>query len=167
MTDVYTSFCHCIQTSKAEMQWLLNYITNRLECSGCGNVFDDPNLHADEFSSCCQERLFPYEIDDMDNTFPAFRHEVENENLYLLSDQGGVDQVAEMLREFLARFRPQSYQRFEWSHSAEKLQVGANGGGAAFITALKIETFSTQDFLHKEQDKWDSSHGNVPAGTPS
>jgi len=38
----------------------------------------------------------------------------------------------------------------EWSHDCSKPRVDAFGGGAALITARKIKTINTGEWLHRE-----------------
>jgi hypothetical protein len=38
---------------------------------------------------------------------------------------------------------------FEWSHDCSKPRTDAYGGGAAFVTANEIETFTTSEWLQK------------------
>jgi hypothetical protein len=163
MSDVYTSFCHCISSmTDMEQDWCRRYLDNelKLECSGCSVVYVDENIEVSDYCSECKDKLFHPDADDL-GPLPGFRWEIEGTNLYLISSEGGTDQAIEFLEYFLAARRPGGYQKFQWSHSSENPQVGSDGGGAAFVTDKGTTLFSTQDFLQQEQDKWDSSAGNV------
>lgn len=166
MSDYYQSYCHMVEVTKEEKTWFENYYGNKLDCAGCGEFFADPNLDDSDFCPKCKDRLFRFEEDEDGNYFPGFQMDVQEKSVYIYNDQGGIEQVITMLHEFLARFRPNGFQRLEWANHAQPVDVGAHHGGAAFITDIGITRFNTAQFLEEEQSKWDSQHGTAPGATP-
>ena len=69
--------------------------------------------------------------------------------LWLHSSNGGVDAVCAFLQHLLKKFDPDGVITFEWSHDCSKPRVDAYGGGAAIVTAKKIKTMSTSQWLRK------------------
>lgn len=82
-----------------------------------------------------------------------FNTEIENPPglcaVWLHSENGGLDAVCAFIQHLLEKFDPQGRVTFEWSHDCSKPRVDAYGGGAAIITARKIKTISTGQWLHK------------------
>ena len=67
--------------------------------------------------------------------------------LWLHSSNGGIDAVCAFLQHLLQKFDPAGQVTFEWSHDCSKPRIDAYGGGAAIITAKKIKTMSTCQWL--------------------
>ena len=67
--------------------------------------------------------------------------------LWLHSDNGGIDAACAFLQHLLQKFNPSGQVTFEWSHDCSKPRIDAYGGGAAIITAKKIKTMSTHQWL--------------------
>jgi hypothetical protein len=102
--------------------------------------------------------------DEMPESFPrpladvlddwCFDTEVEQAprkwGLWLHSSNGGIDAVCAFIKHLMAKFDPDGCVGFEWSHDCSKPRTDAFGGGAAFITARKIKTMSTGEWLHKQ-----------------
>ena len=95
---------------------------------------------------------FPAELRDyIENwCFEVEADVVEDQpGLWLHSSNGGVDAVCAFLQHLLKKFDPKRVVTFEWSHDCSKPRVDAYGGGAAIITAKKIKTMSTSQWLRK------------------
>ncbi|MEA3208556.1 MAG: hypothetical protein QOE70_1613 [Chthoniobacter sp.] len=69
--------------------------------------------------------------------------------LWLHSSSGGIDAVCAFIQHLLQKFEPTGCVSFEWSHDCSKPRLDAYGGGAAVITARKIKTMSTGQWLRK------------------
>ena len=69
--------------------------------------------------------------------------------IWLHSSNGGIDAVCAFLQHLLRKFDPAGQVTFEWSHDCSKPRIDAYGGGAAIITAKKIKTMSTCQWLRK------------------
>ncbi|NDJ15620.1 MAG: hypothetical protein EBY17_31360, partial [Acidobacteriia bacterium] len=75
---------------------------------------------------------------------------VENQpGLWLHSNNGGIDAVCAFLQHLLQKFALPDVVTFEWSHDCSKPRTDAYGGGAAIITARRIKTMSTSEWLCK------------------
>lgn len=85
--------------------------------------------------------------------------------LWLHSDYGGVDAVCAFIQHLLQRFAPGDHVTLEWSHGCSKPRVDAFGGGAALITARKIKTINTGEWLHRQVARL-PSHQPAPEISP-
>lgn len=73
----------------------------------------------------------------------------EQPALWLHSSNGGIDAVCAFLQHLLKKFDPSGRVTFQWSNDCSKPRVDAYGGGAAIITAKKVKTMSTCEWLCK------------------
>jgi hypothetical protein len=74
----------------------------------------------------------------------------EGRGLWLHSINGGIDAVCAFIQHLLQRFTPDHHVTLEWSNDCSKPRVDAFGGGAALITARKIKSISTSEWLHRQ-----------------
>lgn len=74
----------------------------------------------------------------------------EGRGLWLHSSNGGIDAVCAFIQHLLQRFTPDHHVTLEWSNDCSKPRVDAFGGGAALITARKIKSINTGEWLHRE-----------------
>jgi hypothetical protein len=83
-----------------------------------------------------------------------FETEAENSpgqyGLWLHSSNGGIDAVCSFIQHLLRKFNPAGRVEFEWSHDCSKPRTDAYGGGAAIITARKIISTTTGEWLQKQ-----------------
>ena len=83
-----------------------------------------------------------------------FETEAENSpgqwGLWLHSENGGIDAACAFIQHLLRKFQPGGCVGFEWSHDCSKPRTDAYGGGAAIITARKIKTMTTGEWLQKQ-----------------
>jgi len=70
--------------------------------------------------------------------------------VWLHSGNGGIDAVCEFIRHLLNKFNPTGRVEFEWSNDCSKPRLDAYGGGAAIITAHKIKSMTTYEWLRKQ-----------------
>ena len=70
--------------------------------------------------------------------------------LWLHSSEGGIDAVCAFIQHLLGRFAPEGHVTLEWSNDCSKPRVDAFGGGAATITARKIKSINTGEWLHQQ-----------------
>jgi hypothetical protein len=76
-----------------------------------------------------------------------FETEQEKDGIWLHSQNGGINAVCAFIQHLLQKFDPISQVSFEWSYDCTKPRTDAYGGGAAYIAANEIQTFSTSDWL--------------------
>jgi hypothetical protein len=69
--------------------------------------------------------------------------------LWLHSSNGGIEAVCAFIQHLLQKFDPSGRVTFQWSNDCSKPRVDAYGGGAAIITAKRIKTMSTCEWLCK------------------
>jgi len=141
---------------------MANYYTN------ISMVLSLPNQAAQEYALNLAQRAsqvqqgdeppsdFPKDLADVieDWTFETDAdHSAEGHGIWLHSDTGGVDALCAFLRHLLQKFNPQGHAAFEWSHDCSKPRVDAYGGGAALVTATKIQTMNTGQWLQERVSK--------------
>jgi len=99
-----------------------------------------------------QPESFPKELEGVieDWCFETNEDTAENRPaLWLHSSSGGIDAVCSFIQHLLQKFDPKGRVTFEWSYDCSKPRTDAYGGGAAIITAKKIKTMSTCEWLQK------------------
>lgn len=74
----------------------------------------------------------------------------DGRGLWLHSSNGGIDAVCAFIQHLLQRFARGSHVTLEWSNDCSKPRVDAFGGGAALVTARRIKTINTGEWLHRE-----------------
>ena len=79
-----------------------------------------------------------------------FETDSQDEGIWLHSDNGGTDAACVLIQHLLQKFEFAPSVGFEWSHDCSQPRTDAYGGGAAFITATKIETMSTTEWLRSQ-----------------
>jgi hypothetical protein len=82
--------------------------------------------------------------------------------LWLHSSDGGIDAVCAFIQHLLGRFAPKRHVTLEWSNDCSKPRVDAFGGGAAIITARKIKSISTGEWLHQRVSRLSQSQPGAP-----
>ena len=123
-----------------------------------------PTEAAEKYALDLAQQAFRIHLgDEIPDDFPAlFRDVVEDWRfdtepsdpstgwgLWLHSDSGGIDAVCAFIQHLLERFDPAGHVALEWSNDCSKPRVDAFGGGAAIITATRIKTISTNQWLHR------------------
>jgi hypothetical protein len=134
MADYFTNFSFIVPLKDdAQKQYALN-----LSHIASTNRFEETPLPAD----------FPDTLKDVVEDW-TFELEDGEEGLWLHSDSGGIDAVCAFVQHLLVKFDTAPFVTFEWSHDCSKPKTDAYGGGAAFVTASEIKTFSTSEWLSK------------------
>jgi hypothetical protein len=70
--------------------------------------------------------------------------------LWLHSSNGGIDAVCFFIQHLLRKYKLADTVEFEWSNDCSKPRTDAYGGGAAIITARKIKSMTTYEWLRKQ-----------------
>jgi hypothetical protein len=91
---------------------------------------------------------FPDVLKDALEDWP-FEVESQTEGIWLNSQYGGQEVVCVFIQHLLQKFDFAPFVQFEWSYDCDKPRTDAFGGGAAFITATEIESFTTSEWLQK------------------
>ena len=97
-----------------------------------------------DFPACLRDVIEDWQFDTDANDSSDCR------GLWLHSSDGGIDAVCAFIRYLLNRFAPEGHVTLEWSNDCSKPRVDAFGGGAALITARKIKSFNTGEWLHRQ-----------------
>jgi hypothetical protein len=69
--------------------------------------------------------------------------------LWLDTNTGGIDAACAFIQHLLRKYNPAGRITFEWSFDCSKPRSDAYGGGAAIVTARRIKTMNTSDWLSK------------------
>ena len=137
MADYFTHFSLVIRLPNEAAQ------TYAIKLAGDGGRLNQGDEAEGEFPAELQEHAedwcFDVEADVVE----------EHPGLWLHSSNGGINAVCAFLQHLLQKFDPAGQVTFEWSHDCSKPRIDAYGGGAAIITAKKIKTMSTCEWLCK------------------
>jgi hypothetical protein len=137
MANYFTNFSLVFTLPSQEAQ---AYALELASQAGSGFSGDQlPEDFPDEMASVVEDWCFETNA-DTDEGKPA---------LWLHSSNGGIDAVCAFLQHLLQKFDPTGRVTFEWSHDCSKPRTDAYGGGAAIVTAMKIKTMSTHEWLAK------------------
>jgi hypothetical protein len=133
MADYFTHFSLVLQLTKNEQEYALKLV-------------QEVESYRNEGKPLPQD--FPESVRDLVEDWP-FDVEAVKEGIWIYSEYGGQETVCAFIQHLLQSFDFAASVSFEWSHDCSKPKPDAFGGGAAFITATEIETFSTSEWLHK------------------
>lgn len=133
MADYYTNFIVIIPLPPKEVAYAMELV-KQVEAH---RTSDQP-LPAD----------FPTDLADVTDDW-TFETETDEAGLRLSSQNGGQESACAFIQHLLQKFDFAPYVTFEWSHDCNKPRADAYGGGAAYITATEIETFSSSEWLQK------------------
>ena len=96
---------------------------------------------------------FPPSLEDVTEDW-QFETDAESSEgklgLWLHSEYGGIDAVCAFVQHLLQKFDPEGRGGLEWSNDCSRPRTDAFGGGAAFITAKKIKTMNTAEWLRQQ-----------------
>ena len=124
-----------------------------------------PNEAAEKYALDLADKGFHLHMDDeIEGDFPASLRDVIEDwqfdtdasdpsngaGLWLHSSNDGIDAVCAFIQHLLELYDPTAHVTLEWSNDCSKPRVDAFGRGAAFITADKIKTITTGDWLHRQ-----------------
>lgn len=70
--------------------------------------------------------------------------------IWLHSGSGGIEAACEFIQHLQRKFKLPDVVSFEWSFDCTKPRVDAYGGGAAIITARRIISMTTAEWLGKQ-----------------
>jgi len=139
MADYFTSFSLIFSLPSVEAQ---AYALQLAEQASQIQQGDEPPANFPEDLKSAAEDWCLESNAETDDNKPA---------LWLHSSNGGIDAVCSFVQHLLQKFDPQGRVTFEWSHDCSKPRTDAYGGGAAVITARKIKTFSTSEWLSQQE----------------
>lgn len=104
---------------------------------------------------------------DEEDESPGFEFEFYGEQsagrclkLYAI-EAGDPEATACLVQAFLRRFRPQASFALSWCASCSKMRDGEFGGGAIFVTAERIEAWSSGEWLTERQRVFQERVGTV------
>ena len=125
-----------------------------------------PSEAAEKYALDLAQQAFHIHLGDeeMPGEFPASLRDVVEDwqfdtdagcpsngwGLWLHSTDGGIDAVCAFIQHLLERFDPTGSVSLEWSNDCSKPRTDAFGGGAAFITAKKMKSISTGQWLDRQ-----------------
>jgi hypothetical protein len=133
MADYFTNFSLVVKLKEPEREYALGLAT-----IASSHRFDSEQVPAD----------FPPDLALVLEGWD-FETEQDKDGIWLHSQNGGIDAACVFIQHLLRKFSPDGSVSFEWSHDCTKPRLDAYGGGAAFITARKIKSMSTSNWLQK------------------
>ena len=96
---------------------------------------------------------FPTDLCDVVEDWQFETEATQGNGLWLHSENGGIDAACVFIQHLLQQFDPTGHVTLEWSSDCSKPRTDAYGGGAAFITATKIKSINTGEWLHQQVAK--------------
>jgi hypothetical protein len=133
MADYFTNFSVLLPLTKEQQDYAIKIVTQ------ITNKRDDDIALPESFPANL--------MDEIENW--TFESTPTDEGLWLHSQYGGQDAACAFIQHLLEKFDFAPAVTFEWSHDCSKPLTDAFGGGAAYITATEIETFSTNEWLNQ------------------
>jgi hypothetical protein len=134
MADYYTKFSVVMSLPSKEAQ---DYAINIHHQASQAYQSDDlPADLNEELQGALEDCCFEIETD-------------ENHAIWLHSENGGVDAACVFIQHLLKKFDPKGRVTFEWSNDCSKPRTDAYGGGAAIVTAKKIKSMTTGEWITK------------------
>ena len=70
--------------------------------------------------------------------------------IWMHSSYGGIDAVCAFIQHLLQKFDPNGCVSFQWSDDCSKPRIDAYGGGAAIITANRIKSINTGQWIQQQ-----------------
>jgi hypothetical protein len=83
--------------------------------------------------------------------------------LWMHSDSGGMNAVGAFIQHLLQRFDPEGYATLEWSSDCTEPRVDGYGGGASVITAERIKSINTDQWLQRQVARLKKTHHRLRA----
>ena len=142
MADYYTNFSLVLDLPDEAAQ---KYALNLAQEAADMRFGEDPPKPPSNFPASLVDVLETWSFDTEAETSP----EEKRYGLWLHSSDGGIDAACAFIQHLLGKFQPVGSVSFEWSCDCSKPRVDAYGGGAAVITARKIKTMNTREWLAK------------------
>ncbi len=159
MTDYFTQWCVGLELETLEQtDWLQDTMVKLKK-------YSDALADADDETEDPQVVEIKQELGELadilgENSYLTFtlKYEVAGGvgDVYFNADEiGDTDQITKLLQAFLKKFRPDSCIGIEWAFTCSRAQSDGFGGGAAFITAEKIEILDTRNWLHEKEEAFE------------
>jgi hypothetical protein len=131
---------------------MANYYTEWAET--IDNLTDAELAWAEKYLVCYQS-LSASERDGMRESCPEYVYAVENEELFtasiferqlfMYSENGGVEEFIEIMSQFIKKFRPEEHAYISWAEYCDKPRSGSFGGGACIIYKDHFNYIHTSD----------------------
>ena len=160
MANNYLQFSEeLVGLSEDDAKWAADYLAFFEEVQGdCDEQDIEIEEHpmADEF----MRRRDIYDLDEdaegLDFHFQFV--EIGEQGLMALwfhgDEYGNVEHICLFVQEFLRARRPDGCFHISWSVTCSKPRIGEFGGGAAFVTAEKIEWMNSYDWIDKKRKEF-------------
>lgn len=164
MANNYLQFSESIDNLDAgDVEWMREHLgffaKYQLQCEE-EDLDTEGHPEFAEFKQRCEMYGLDWDAEDLD-----FQWEIEEQTggLYSLwvyaEESGNVDQVATFVQQFFKERRHGGDECFHlsFSMSCSKPRIGEFGGGAAFVTAKKIDWMNTYDWIDKKRKEFKSN----------
>ena len=125
----------------------------------------------DQLDRDFEEDERPTWLDEADDA-PGFEWDLFEDTLGLWTMNGSATDLhsaTELVREFLERFRPNSYWSIQYATTCSRPKLDAFGGGVAFVTAAEVEFHDGGNWLSQRIESFESrpsspskNSGNIP-----
>lgn len=83
-----------------------------------------------------------------------FEWSLDENTMRIYADEAGTPElVAAFLQQYLEKFQPKGSLWFSWAYTCSKMRAGEFGGGAAFVTAKRIDFVDTALWAEEQAEK--------------
>lgn len=150
MADYYLEFSETLDgLEPKEEKWLREQLAA------------DPGADCPAFLLDCEDR----DPDDSDYGFEwSFHGEAEERHLWVhADDHGDVDRLAHLVQKFLKTFRPDQCWSLSYANTCSKPRPDGFGGGALFVTADEIRSYSSGEFIYQQRQVFEAADQAGPA----
>ena len=143
MADYYTRFSLVLELPDQSAQ---EYALNLAQQAADTRFGEDPPALPPDFPASLVDvlEIWLFETEAQGSLEPG------KYGVWLHSGDGGIDAVCAFIQHLLRKFNPNGRVEFEWSNDCSKPRTDAYGGGGAIITARKIKSMTTYEWLRKQ-----------------
>ena len=153
MADTYVQFSEELRVTKRDIKFIKERIEYFEYPPG-----EDEGAEWDGFFAACEA----YEVQDTDHSALEFEVEYNDKSVIFYADESGNPyHVAKLVQDLFRKYHHDACFTIEWAVSSNRARPGSFSGGAMFVTAEKIEAFSTYQWLQKKTKAWDKKRGQV------
>jgi hypothetical protein len=155
MSDCYTTFCSRIRNiTTEEHKWLARFVENICDRLSLAELAQWEKEREIEEGDIWPDFEFDFVVEDGKTHFEAYSEE-----------SGSVNQVSIMFQRFLQEFRPNDCLCINWAGTDSRPDVDSDGGGAAFITAKRIQGINTGSWLYNKEKAWKAKQKSKRSAT--
>jgi len=155
MADNYCHFSEVISfENEGDRDWVKEHLEfyRKFQVQNDGNDLDfEEQPGFKEFDALCEIYGLEWDCEALD-----FEYDLSADDVHIYSEGfGNVDHAIVFMQEFLRQRDPEGILHLTWAFTCSKPRPGEFGGGAAFITAEKMEIIDLYEWVDKKRKAHD------------